>query len=352
MLRTPVEFIALIEIKRRCFAITEQTHITRSMPPPKFFVSAGQSAACSVAATRSRSHSPGEALFSMKSNWTLALCAAVTVIITGCGSPQPPAKWFVRRGPTYNHSMPSVDRVGVLVDAAIIYDRVGTNYINLEDSRAAITNMIREATADLRSKKYEVAFVESPFVGAFKTPGTTLPVAEKRKDQPVGRSAPFFVDEQMNSDPAYRDALLSISRCAIEAVGARGELPTDQFRADETIRPALKAIATKRNVRYLFVVQGTGTIVSGGKQMGQGIGTALLSTAVSLGNVTVIAHNTSMLNSYASLIDLDSAEVLWCNTLTFGNMNPAEPDHYRNRWPFHMLYWLPPQGQLEPRPLQ
>ncbi len=275
-----------------------------------------------------------------------ALCA-LALLVTACGT-VPPNKWFVRRGPTYNVTMPTVDRVGVFVDTAITYDRVGTNYIVIEDSLLAISNLVREAAADLKRKGYEVAFVEAPFVGGCLNSPLQFAVADKRADKPAARSLPFHVVSGLKDDPAYRDSLAKAMRDILSAVDQRGELPTDQLRAEEGTRAALQAIADKRQIRYLFLVHAQGTVVSGGKQAGQAIGTALLTGVITLGNVVVVAHNTSALSSYVSLIDLQSAEVVWCNSLGLPGMNPANADHYKGRWAHNVLYWLPPRGQLDP----
>jgi len=288
----------------------------------------------------------------MKTNWRLAIGIAplAMLLLAGCGTALP-VKWYVRRGPAYNDTMPTVDRIGLVVDAAVSYDRVGTNNnFNIEDSLAAIKNLINETQSDLKAKGYEVAFLESPFVAAFKTPDTVYLVAQARKGQPSERRAPFLVADELNADPDYRDGLLKASRLVHQAVQNRGELPTEQLRSDETVRQTLSAIAAKKNVRYLLLVQGDGTIVSGGKQVGQEIGTILLSSVISFGTVVASAHNLSTLDSYVSLIDLNEAEVLWCNSLRLGGLNPANSEHYKRRWAHNVLYWLPPRGKLEPPP--
>lgn len=275
------------------------------------------------------------------------LIAAVLIIVTGCGTPPPPTKWFVRRGPTYHHTMPSVDRIGVMVDAAVAYDQVATNFFVIDDSLAAMSNIIREATADLKRKGFEIAFVESPFVGSMKPLKASFPVARRRSDNPGRQQPPFYSADDVAGDAAYRDALLKSLREILVAVDNRGELPTDQLRSEPATREALAAVAKKRGIRYLFVVHGNGTVVSGGKQTGQAIGTALLTAAITLGNAVVVAHNVSTLDSFASLVDLENAEVVWCNSLRLA-LNPANQSDYKERWARNVLFWLPPRGQTEP----
>jgi hypothetical protein len=245
--------------------------------------------------------------------------------------------------------MPSVDRLGLLVDVAVAYDRVSTRYFNVADSLAAITNLVHEGQADLTAKGYEVAFVESPFVGGFKNAHNYFPVAVGRKDKPSSRMPPFMTTPDLDADPAYRDALLCACRDVLRAVENRGRMPTDVLVSSEATRLALRSIAAKKNIRYLFVIQGDGTIVSGGKQLGQEVLTGILSTVITFGAVTVSAHNISFLDSYVSLIDLQNAEVVWSNSLRLREFNAANANHYKARWAHNVLYWLPPRGQLDPR---
>jgi hypothetical protein len=272
----------------------------------------------------------------------------LALAFTGCGTPPPPTKWFVRRGPTYQTTMPSVERIGVMVDAAIAYDQVDTNFFVIEDSLVAISNIIREATGDLKRKGYALAFVESPFIGTMKPASIEFPVARSRRDKPDRRPPPFQIAEELSADADYRDALLKSLREIMVSVDNRGELPTDQLRSDPATSAALAAVAKKRGIRYLFVVHGSGTVVSGGKQTGQAIGTALLTGVITLGNAVVIAHNVSTLDSFASLVDLENAEIVWCNSIRLPAMNPANGAAYKERWAQNVLYWLPPRGQLEP----
>jgi hypothetical protein len=282
----------------------------------------------------------------MKQRFLQIIAIPVLAIMAG-GCAAYPTKAFVRCGPAYTTEMPTVDRVGLLVDAAVAYDRVGSTYYDVQDSETAISSLAQETEADLKTKGYDVAFVETPFVGGFKASEKSFLVATGRKDQPSFHSPPFEVSAAMNADPAYRDALLRASRNIIQAAEGRGELPTEHLRSLKGTRSAFATIAAKKNVRYLFVVQGNGTIESGGKQVLQEASTSLLSSMVGASGVS--AHNVSGLDSYATLVDLRTAEALWCNSLHLGDLNPANPRHYRtHRWAYNVLYWLPPRGQLTP----
>jgi hypothetical protein len=275
---------------------------------------------------------------------------SLSVFLTAGCSTALPNKTFVRRGTSYRQTMPAVDRAGLLVDGLVAYDRTGSRYYDIEDSLTAISNLTREAESELKAKGYELAFVEAPFVGGFRNPSVSSPVASRRKEGPQQQTAPFRTADYLDTDPAYRDILLITSRRVLGAVEKHGALPTETLQSAQDVKPALTALADKKHIRYLFVVQGNGVVESGGKQVGQEIGSAVFTAVISLGTVSGSVHNVSFLDSYVSLVDLQNAEVVWCNSLRLAQFNPANSSHYPNRWAHNLLYWLPPRGKLEPQP--
>lgn len=272
-------------------------------------------------------------------------------LISGCATTNVPNKTFVRKGPDYADSMPRVDRVGLLVDGTVAYDGIGSRYFDIEDSRGAIENLTRAAQADLTAKGYDVAFVEAPFVGGYMPSGRNYPVAPTRSTDPKQTPSPFQTATDLAADPIYRDTLLTTTRQVLLATENHGKFPTETLQSSPDAKAALAALAAKKNVRYLLVVQGSGVIESGAKQVGQVVGTAILVGVLSLGMLSGSSHNVSFLDSYVSLIDLPTAEVVWSNALRLANFNPAEANDYTNvGWAHKLLYWLPPRGQLESPP--
>ena len=118
------------------------------------------------------------------------------------------------------------------------------------------------------------------------------------------------------------------------------------MQSEPSIHEDLKLIRERQAVRYLLVVMGDGKIVSAGKQTGQVVGTALLSTVMTLGMVTVTAHNISFLDSYIGLLDLQTGEMLWTNSLRLGQ-NPADDGLYKGVWPRMLLYHLPDRAKTK-----
>jgi hypothetical protein len=281
-----------------------------------------------------------------------ALCfqSLTVLLVTGCATgPVLPNKTYVRVGPDYNMTMPTVGRLGLLVDAAITYDEVGSEFFDIEDSRSAIANLAQETRTDLTSKGYELAFDETPFVGAFFNSESPAPVASGRNAEPHPMTPPFRTADYLDTEPDYRKALQTVDQRVLAALSNGGRFPTDSLQSNAATEAAMRVIADKMHVRYLLVVQGRGSIVSVGKQVGQVIGTAVVTAVLTLGMVSGSSHNISFLDSYVGLVDLQTAEVLWSNSLRLGNLNPAESgDYKRSGWAYNVLYWLPPRGTLAP----
>lgn len=275
----------------------------------------------------------------------LLFSLSVCPILFLCGCATEPVKWYIRTGPTYSGAIASVDRVGVISDAAVIYDRTtDKDWYSLEDSMVASSNMLFAARRFLEKKGYQVAFTEGPVVGACKSSGQQYKLSEKRRHDPIDRSPPFYVTPAIANDVAYRDAVLRTLQRVELAITDRGELPTETMQSEPSIHEDLKLIRERQAVRYLLVVMGDGKIVSAGKQTGQVVGTALLSTVMTLGMVTVTAHNISFLDSYIGLLDLQTGEMLWTNSLRLGQ-NPADDGLYKGVWPRMLLYHLPDRAK-------
>ena len=51
----------------------------------------------------------------------------MSVLLSGCITAPPPPRGYVRVGSSYESAMPQVRRIGVITDAAVRYDRSGTN---------------------------------------------------------------------------------------------------------------------------------------------------------------------------------------------------------------------------------
>jgi nucleotide-binding universal stress UspA family protein len=262
------------------------------------------------------------------------------LLASGCATPPPTAN-YIRKGKSFSKTMPQVNRVAVLVDATVAYDRVGEkDYFVLEDSKVAAQNILEDAVSSLQAKGYKVVFSEWPFIGSFKSSDTPMQIAESRGEEPTSRNPPFFTSQSLAADEDYKAALIKVIYQMVQAVEQKGALPTEQFRTEPGIPNALEAIAEQTHSDYVLIAAGNGVIVSGGKQVGQEIGTTLLSSVMTLGVVSVSKRNISYLDSYVALIDSQSQEIVWSNSLR-QTINPGKAKSYRGKWARNLLYYLP-----------
>ncbi|HEY3776562.1 MAG TPA: hypothetical protein VGL35_00745 [Rhizomicrobium sp.] len=274
--------------------------------------------------------------------WLAVLTAGIYV--ASCVSP-PPTKTSVRQSPSYDAATsPNVDRLGVFVDGAINYDGMSGTFIDIADSRAAIADLSEKTNSALAQKGYVVDFTATPFVGGLLEK-PSFQVAQDRKGGAKPMAPPFDVVDP--GDPAYYAALRNVSHGVIDAF-AHPALLSDTRSWSPAARDGLVQIAAKKHIRYFLVVQGYGLIESGWKQASQGVGTAALTALFTLGTVAVSVHNVSWLDSYVMLIDLESSDILWSNSVRLTNFNPGNREEYdKNDWSRQLLYYLPSRANPE-----
>jgi hypothetical protein len=242
-------------------------------------------------------------------------------------------------------ALPDIDHVGLFVDGAVEYTDMSDNFVDIADSRVAVATIADKTNAELARIGVAVDFTATPFVGGM-IGQTPLPAAANRDAKPAPMTPPF--DAQGAGDPADQTALQDVSRGVARAF-AEPALLTNAGGWSPAARDGLAAIAAEKHVRYLLVVQGVGHIESGLRQTVEGVGTAALTAALSLGKVAVSVRNVSWLNSYVMLIDLETGNVVWSNSVLLKNFNPGEPDDYvRKFWSGRVLYRLPGRAKRAP----
>lgn len=266
------------------------------------------------------------------------------VFAAGCVSTQP-IKTLVRQSSGFGAATPTnVDSMGVLVDGEVDYDSMTGLFIDIADSRTAISELSKQTDSALAAKGYAVDFTETPFVGGWldKLP---FQVVQDRHGDPAPRVPPF--DAGDTADPSYQTALRDVSRGLVEGF-ANVVLRDDTRKWSQAARDGLAEISAKKHIRYLLVVQGHGRIESGWKQATVGIGMAALTTLATMGTVTATALKVSWLDSYVMLIDLQNSNVLWSNAVRLSSFDPGNPEDYdKNDWSRQVFYYLPSRGNAE-----
>jgi hypothetical protein len=284
--------------------------------------------------------------------WHMKICKTALILIsavflfTGCKIV--PTKAYLRTGPSYANEISNVSHFGLLTDAVVRYLRVGTNYFVLADSKFVATNMLSSATLYLEKKGYSISFSAAPFIGAFEDSDKPMPVADLRRNKPTIRYAPFYVSDVLKNDEPYQWALKQVLEQVTGAITQKGNTPTEALLSDPDITNSLHLIAERNRTDYLMVIVGDGVLVSEGKQAGEMFGTAMVSTVLTAGFVTVMRYDVSYLNSFAGLVDLKTGEILWSNSNGWPNIEPTNLAIYqKGRWAAQLLYHLPDRAQLK-----
>jgi hypothetical protein len=270
--------------------------------------------------------------------WVLSL--AMLVALGGCGVPtKPPVRDYVRVTPSFHGPLDHAQSIGLITDAVITFDSVGSRYITLDDSRTVASSVLADARHFVESKGYQVKFAETQTVGGFLEKEVHEKSAQTRGAEVTETVFPVMSGE-VYADTGYRDAFRRVLRHVMLATISKGEIPAEQFRADAQIPESLRIITNQRQVDYLAVVLAKGVIVSGGKQMGQTLATGLISTVMTAGLITATRHDISYLDSYVGVINVKTGELEWCNSLRL-NGDPSKPEFYKeDHWSATVLYYL------------
>jgi hypothetical protein len=267
--------------------------------------------------------------------WLAAVAAGLLVV--SCATAPP--KTLVRESASYETATPpNVDQLGVFVDGFVQYDSMSGKYVDLADSRTAITTLAAETKSALTEKGYVIDFTDMPFVGGLLEDASDQ-VVEDRHADPKPMVPPF---EMRNTvDAADVTGLRNISHDVAIAFAHPAWLSNTRAWSPAA-RSGLAQIAAQQHIRYLLVVLGEGVVESGWKEAAEGVGTAALTALATLGTVAISVRHVSSLDSYAVLIDLQSSEVLWSNAIRLSNFDSGDPkDYQKSGWSRQLFYYLP-----------
>jgi hypothetical protein len=183
--------------------------------------------------------------------WLAALAAAIC-LSGSAGQGAPPAA-IIQESPSAT-ALPDIDHVGVFVDGAVDFADMSGDYIDIADSRIAIAQLAEKTNAELVRIGCTVDFTETPFVGGLlgRAP---VPAAANRDAKPAPLAPPF--DLGRGIDPDYETALQNVSLAAAAAFD-HPALLMDLGAWSPAARDGLAAIAARRPVHYLLVVQDWG----------------------------------------------------------------------------------------------
>lgn len=268
------------------------------------------------------------------------------LVLSSCATT--PTKQFVRTGSSYEKNMPQVKNIGLISDACIIRDAVGSeDYYSIEDSKIAGKFMLDSARNYLEGKGYQVEFQISPFVCAFKVPNQTFRVAEGKGAEVTDMQSPFFTDESLIIETEYKESLISLIRQVVASVEQREIPPSQKLLSNGDVQEELRKISEHADAEMLLILAGKGVVVPGGKSFAQGMATGLLTGILTMGMVSVSHYNVSYLDTYVGLVDLRNGEIIWSNSLRLKGINPTKEGIYQKQWPKSILYHIPARTDKE-----
>ena len=142
------------------------------------------------------------------------------------------------------------------------------------------------------------------------------------------------------SEKSFAIALTIVIK-EIAQLFSENELPqTERFASDE-MKESLSIISSRTKAKILFVVLGDGRMVSGSKKFAKGLTTAVATTALTAGYVTVAKWDVSFIDSYVGVLDLEKGEIIWTNSGKMQDVNLTKQDFYQSKWPESFLYHFP-----------
>jgi hypothetical protein len=268
------------------------------------------------------------------------LIFGVLAVLSACSSV--PVKHAVHVCPDSDTKLARINSISIVADVCLFRDVLGDDdYWSVQESQLAKKHMLEAAKTYLMAKGYAVSSVQAPFVGSFKNKEKPFRFAEEKGGEIREKIPPLAEADDLAGKPEYRQALLNVIPELLKSRGASQNLPTACCSSGE-MKEHVGIIGSHAGGDATLFFVGHGAIVSAGKQLAQGLGTGLLTAALTLGTVSVYRYNVSWLDTYAILVDSTTGEILWSNAMRQRGDGFTDADYYdTEKWPKRILYYLP-----------
>lgn len=275
------------------------------------------------------------------------LMVIFTLLLYACA--HVPTDKFVQTEPSYGVRIAKMKSVAIVADVCLMRDVTeGEQYWSIKDSRVAAKHMLESAKIYLANKGYDVVFTEAPFVGSFKSAGGSMKYAAEEGGQIGEMHPPLFVAEGLVTDPGYRQSLTRMISATtatsqisprVSVITHKPILPAELCCAN--IKDALDIVSKKTGSNAILFLVSSGVIVPAGKTAAQAIATGVISTVLTLGMLTVIHTTVSYLDTYATLVDVETGDILWSNSMRLKEGGLTDSDYYSKTWSNNILYHIP-----------
>jgi hypothetical protein len=271
----------------------------------------------------------------MKRNLSTLSAVLFILLATSCA----PSKMFVRTNDSYQTRISKSERVGVINDVCLKLDPLfKKDYVLLDDSKVAAILMAEEAKRSLEMKGYTVDFMESPFVGSFLATDDSFRVADEKGGEIQKINPPFFFEDSVSTDEVYESSLLGVLNEVYFTMAGNNE---PIFSTNPDMRSSLQIIADRTGDDKILFMIGNGTIVPVGKSILEGVTIGLATALLTFGTFTYYFYDVSYLDSYLALLDLNTGDLLWTNSMRLTDSDPSREQFYSQVWSKNLLYYYP-----------
>jgi hypothetical protein len=271
----------------------------------------------------------------MKRNLSTLSSVLFILLATSCA----PSKMFVRTNDSYQTRISKSERVGIINDVCLELDPLfKKDYVLLDDSKVAAILMAEEAKRSLEMKGYAVNFIESPFVGSFFASDDSFRVADEKGGVIWKIKPPLYFEDSVSTDEVYVSSLLGVFNEVFLTMAGNNE---PIFATNPDLRNSLQIIADRTGDDKILFMIGNGTIVPVGKSILEGVTIGLATALLTFGTFTYYFYDVSYMDSYLALIDLNTGDLLWTNSMRLTDSDPSCEQFYSQIWSKNLLYYYP-----------
>jgi hypothetical protein len=212
------------------------------------------------------------------------------------------------------------------------------DYVLLDDSKVAAILMAEEAKRSLETKGYTVNFVESPFVGSFIASTDSFRVANEKGGEISKIIPPFYSEDSVLTDEVYVNSLRDVFTEVYFTMAGNND---PIFSSNSDLRNSLQVIANRTGDDKILFMIGNGTIVPVGKSILEGVTIGLATALLTFGTFTYYFYDVSYMDSYLALLDLNTGDLLWSNSMRLTDSDPSREQFYSQLWSRNLLYYYP-----------
>ena len=244
--------------------------------------------------------------------------------------------------------------VAALVDACVVRDEVGRDYMLRDATQIAGSNTLLRLQTQAEANGITIADSLWPFECGALSPelGRDLEVAQTMGGPDLGQRLPLARDRALSADAARAANRL------LQALSEGGVVDADAPRLLSLSPTEVALLREQVQADYLLVAASYGIDVSGAKSFGTGLLTGLASALITGGAYIATTAGVDTIVQTVAVVDLAKGMVAWKPKMRSSRGDPADPQRYHDGARMALLTPLLPQegfsmalGPSEPPPL-